>query len=89
MPQWILHSLSLDPNHVNLADFRRSIGESACQGWSKVDHLLARLLELRPIRLQVVYSLPPFVNKDEAKHLMESLFPEVTARGMVEMVGQG
>ena len=74
-------------NCVDSADFRGWIGGSACQGWSEVDHLLARLSESRPIRLDVRYMMSRSLGEDGAKGLMGILLPEATARGMVDMVG--
>ena len=75
--------------HVHPTEFRRSIGESARQVWSELDHLLAQLSELRQIRLKVLYGVPTLMGEEKAKRAMESLLPEVTARGMVEMIGGG
>lgn len=86
-PRWIL--FSLDPDHIDPAYLRRLIGESACQGWSEADHLLARLSELCPFRLKVQYTFPSFISGEGAKQLMEGLLPEVSVRGVVDMVGWG
>ena len=78
---------SLDPDFVDPAGFGRSLGESAYQEWSEVDRLLTQLLELRQIRLKVLYGFPAFINQEKAKSLIESLLPEVTVRGTVEAIG--
>ena len=77
-----------DACRLDLTRFRRSIEESASQGWSEIDHLLTRLSESRPIRLRFMYGPHSPLGEEGARLLVERFLPEVTARGMVDMVEQ-
>ena len=82
--RWIL--FSLDPDLVDSADFRRPLGESAYQEWSEVDRLLTQLLELRQIRLKVLYSFLAFITRKK-RNLRLRVCCQRSLRGTVEAIG--
>ena len=85
--RWMLYIRNLD--HTDPTSFRRTTGETIDQEWSELDNLLTRLLESRPIRVEIQYGVPPTLDEEMARKLMESLLPEVILRGIVDMIGLG
>ena len=94
-----LQQISLDATHalraVNSdrfipADPTRAIGEAAYQEWLELDRSIARLWESHSIRLKAEHDAATFGNemevKDEARKCLECLLPEVTDRGIVDLV---
>ena len=63
-----------------------SLGEAAYMGWLELDCTLAKLHESHSVRFKVLYNVPDWATKEKAVDCMESLLPEVTKRGVVELV---
>ena len=57
-------------------------------GWSELDLLLAQLRESHSIRPEVKYTVPSSVNLTKARRWVESLLPEVSTGGMVDITGK-
>ena len=77
----------LYPEGTNSAHFRAMIGEAAYQEWLDFDRLLVRLCESHPIRLRVLYGgSTSTASNSVARSCMESLFPEATARGIIDLI---
>ena len=68
---------------------RKTIGEATYQGWLELDRLLTYLWESHSSRLKVLYNVPSWVDGKFARRCMETLFPEVTTRGIVDFVDLG
>jgi len=96
--QWVLTALrTITTDHQNLQEVsllascilcepERAIGEAAHKQWSEFDHILARLLELHSIRLQIhFFGHPGRTNRCCAN----SLLPEASKKGMVDLVNLG
>ena len=94
-----LQQISLNASHalraVNSdrfvpADPARAIGEAAYQEWLELDRSIVRLWESHSIRLKAEHDASTFggemVAKDEARKCLECLLPEVTDRGIVDLV---
>jgi hypothetical protein len=73
-------------DHDDPTKFRDRVGETVCGEWSELDHLLARLWESHSIRPKVRYSLPAWIDEEGARGCMESLLPEVSRRGVVDLI---
>ena len=74
---------------ANPVVFRRMIGEAAYQEWLELDRLLTHLWESHSYQSKVLYDVPIWVNGQSARSCIESLFPEVTTRGIVDFVDLG
>jgi hypothetical protein len=70
-------------NHDDPTKFRKRMGERVCREWSELDHLLARLWESHSIRPKVLYRM----GEENARSCMESLLPEVSRRGVLDLIG--
>ena len=70
-----------DPVNIRLA-----IGEANYQGWLELDHLLAQLRESHLIKLEVMYTSPYHAGRERARNCMESLLPETSARGLIDLI---
>ena len=71
---------------VNPAILKQAIGEASYREWLELDGLLALFWETRSIRPQVLYDFPPWINKQGARRCMDGLFPEITTKGIVNLV---
>lgn len=80
----ILHTSGLD--HTGSAGLKHALGENLYTEWLGLDRLLARLKESHSICLKVLYEVPSSMDRERARGYMECLFPEVTKRGIVEVV---
>ena len=69
---------------ANPAVFRKAIGEATYQEWLELDRLLTQLWESHSSRLKILYIAPSWVDGQHARSCIESLFPEVTTRGIVD-----
>lgn len=81
---YILYDLIL--TRVDPANFKHTIGATAHAEWSELDRLLCKLWESRLVRSRVMYNVPSSVETGKARICMESLFPEGTKRGVVDLV---
>jgi hypothetical protein len=78
---------AMDPrDRVDPTNLRNAIGETIHKEWLELDRLLVHLWESRSIQLRVMYNIPVWIYGQGARICMESLFPEVTMRGVVELV---
>ena len=85
------HFLDLDDDSVDTMDsagFKNVIGKAACRGWSELDLLLGQLWESHSIRPEVTYTVYPWVDLTRAGSWVESLLPEVSTRGIVNLIGK-
>ena len=62
------------------------VGEN--QGWLELDRLLAQLGESHSIGVKVLYNIRTDANGGRERSRMGILLPEVTTRGIVELVGE-
>ena len=76
------------PVHLDPADIELKIGETTYQHWLELDHLLAQLWEAHSIHLEVVYVVPSPKNRESANSRVDVLLPEVTRRGIANLVGR-
>jgi len=93
-----LQQISLDASHttLRLRNFNRvdpanigdAIGETVYSEWLELDHLLVQLWESHLIHLKVLYNSPKWADRKRARSFVESLLPEVTTRGAVDLIGQ-
>ena len=81
----VLHSLGY--NNCNTAYVIHLVGEATCQALLELDHVLTRLWESHAIRPEIKYSVPFDVSEENARSYMGVLLPELTKRGLVELVG--
>ena len=81
----VLHSL--DSDDLDSADVIHLVGEATCQALLELDHVLTRLWESHAIRPEIKYSVPFGVSEEKARSYMGVLLPELTKRGLVELVG--
>lgn len=72
--------------HVDPVNFRHAIGATAHAEWLQLDHLLGKLWESHLVRPKVLYDVPSSMDAERAKTCMESLFPEATGRGVVDLI---
>ena len=77
------HRVGSDDLGVLLDD----IGGACYQGWLELDSVLAQLWESHSIRPEVTYNVPTWMGKGTGRR-MQILLPEVTARGIVDLVEQ-
>ena len=70
-----------DPVNIRLA-----IGEANYQGWLELDRLFAQLRESHLIKLEVMYTSPHHAGSERAKACMESLLPETSVRGLIDLI---
>ena len=75
-----------DINCVDPANFGRAIGDPIYREWLELDHLLVQLWESHSIRPKVTYIALSYMHEGRARSCMESLLPEVTTRGIVDLV---
>lgn len=68
---------------------RRAIGEAVYEEWLELDRLVVRLWESHPFLLRVRYNVPSHVDGQCARRCMNSLLPEVTARGIADFTPEG
>ena len=70
----------------NPANLRDKIGETLYQGWLELDAVLARLWQSRLIRSELVYVVHSLEDGKKAGRLVESLLPEATTRGIIDLI---
>ena len=70
-----------DPVNIRLA-----IGETNYQWWLELDRLLAQLQESHMIKPEVTYHSQYYAGRERARNCMESLLPETTARGLIDLI---
>ena len=68
------------------ADLRDKFGETIYQGWSGLDAVLAQLWESHSIHSELVCVVPGWAEGRRAGRLVESLLPEATTRGIVNLI---
>ena len=73
-------------NSIDPATLRHAIGETSYREWLGLDGLLALFWEARSIRPKVLYGFPPWVDGQSARRCMDSLFPEITTKGIADLV---
>lgn len=64
------------------------VGEAVYLRWLELDRLLFRLWESHSVHLEVRYEIPPSMDEKRARGFMEEFFPELTSRGLVDLVGR-
>jgi hypothetical protein len=69
-------------NRADPTNVRYAFGETIYRQWLELDHLLAQLWESHSIRLKVLYHECPEVTSS----CVDTLLPEVTRRGIVDLV---
>ena len=69
---------------LHTATLRNSIEETDCQEWQDLDQLLVQFWTSHSIRPQLVYS--PNSGGREARDRAPRLLPELTRRGLVDLV---
>ena len=69
----------------DLNELLSDIGETSYQEWLKLDNVLAQLWESHSIRPEVTYNVPRGMD-EVAECRMQILLPEVTTRGIVDLV---
>lgn len=62
-------------------------GETAHTEWLELDSAFIKLWESHSIRPEVQYYLPSSVDAGRAREFLESLFPETTRRGVIDLSG--
>ena len=67
----------------------RGIGGEIHAEWLEFDRLLVQLWESHSICPRVLYTVPPRVDGERARSIMENLLPETTTRAIVDLVGAG
>jgi hypothetical protein len=73
---------------TNPTCIRNAIGETTYREWLELDRLLTHLCESQSIQFTLLYDVPYAVDEQDARVWMESLFPEATARGIVDLVAR-
>ena len=63
----------------------QTVREEIYGEWADLDRLLVRFLELRAVRTKIVYVVEKG-GKEEARGYIGGLLPEITARGIFEVV---
>ena len=59
------------------------IRDAVLQGWQGLDHLLVQLWTSHSVRLKIMYRRDE--GEDEARGLAQTLLPEFTRRGVIDM----
>jgi len=87
---------TLTPNHKDLwrisihmvirehANLQQIFGIDICDSWADLDHTLIQLWESNAVTTRVTYATGG--DKTEARKFVEQLLPEMTRRGIVELV---
>ena len=70
------------------ADVRQNFGEQIFGQWLELDRVLAKLWESHSIRPMILYHTRPQKEKEEMRECMRCLFPEITGRGVIELIPQ-
>jgi hypothetical protein len=93
---WVVMALrTFTPNHRNLQQISLypphtppgfAIGETTYMQWMELDHRFTQLWESHSIRPKVLYQAPPGKEGEATRDRMFSLLPEVTSRGIVDLV---
>jgi hypothetical protein len=73
---------------MDSAGFKDAIGEAVCRGYLELDLLLAQLWESHSIHPEVTFAVQQWVDLTRARSLVESLLPEVSKRGIVDLIGK-
>ena len=74
------------PNYSDPESFVRAIGATYGE-WLELDHLLVRLWQAHSIRVKFMYQVPASIGEKTSRLCVESLLPELTARGVVDLIG--
>ena len=85
-PPKIIHTLDDPDSGTDPTSLRNTIGETKYQEYLELDRLLTHLSESRSTQLRILYNVPPWLDGRSRRSCVESLFPEVTAGGMIEFV---
>lgn len=80
---YVIFTLSF--RSVDPATLPRVLGETTCREWLELDRLLVLLWETHSIRLKILYLGSFRVDRPSARKCMDSLFPEVTTRGIADL----
>ena len=83
-------SLDRDTRRMDPVGFKDAIGGAAWRGrgWSELDLLLAQLREAHSIRPEVTYTVSSWVDLKRARSWVERFLPEVSTRGIVDLIGK-
>ena len=96
-PRWVAMTLrTITRDHRNFQrllletfweDYDPHVGSDGHvdQGWLELDSVLAQLWESHSIRPRVIYNIPTWIDESGARLRVESLLPEVTSRGIVDL----
>lgn len=86
---WILCEAGFARTRVAIPDkFLRVVGATVCAEWLEVDRLLVQLSESHWIRPKVLFNVPSYMEGAGARRCVESLLPELKARGIVDLIGR-
>lgn len=80
---YVIFTLSF--RSVDPATLPRVLGETTYREWLELDRLLVLLWETHSIRLKILYLGSFRVDRPSARKCMDSLFPEVTTRGIANL----
>ena len=72
--------------HYPGADIRLVVGEAIFRQWSDLDRLLVQIWESRSIRPKVILAANIWEGKEDAGTCVGYLLPEVTKRGIIDLV---
>jgi hypothetical protein len=75
------------PNYSDPESFVRAI-EASYREWLELDHLLVGLWQVHSIRVKFKYEVLASIGGKVSRLCVESLLPQLTARGVVELVGR-
>lgn len=80
--RWSLHHRNIVLAKV--ASLEPAIGEAIFLRWLELDLLLVQLWESHSVRPSVLYKVPSSRGRRWARSCIETLLPEITARGIVD-----
>ena len=60
-----------------------AVGRTAFWQWLELDKLLAQLQESHSIRPEVLFNVPPSMDREQAMNFTHSMLPRLTMRGLV------
>ena len=74
---------------LNLADLMDELGETEYGHWLELDRVLAQLWESHSIRPRVLHFAPSGEKERESNSCVHALLPEITRRGIADLVIRG
>lgn len=76
-------------DRVDRANVRRVIGEGTHEQWLDLDRRFVQLWESHSIRPKLLYHAPPGKDIEGPTSCVEGLLPEITRRGIADLVKWG